>query len=396
MVLSIQSHRFNSFARFRLSSLLPSLYQNGRNATTFTGRNDHSLSSVVSDFEPDELHDDGEAKQKDNALRLALTQLAGEFGRESMLSLQRFFNSRRAPVISTGSLKLDLALGIGGLPKGRMVEIYGKEASGKTTLALHIIKEAQKLGGYCAYLDVENAMDPLLPESMGINTENLLISHPDCAENLLSVVDTLTKSGSVDVIVVDSAFFLQVAALVPQREIDTVVGGTFEDIQSQLMTQALRKINYSLCQSQTLIIFLNQVRKSLKSGRAEEVTCGGNALKFYSAVRLRMIRTRLLKTEDRITGLGVCAQVVKNKLAPAMTKAELEIQFGRGFCSESEVLELACEQSLIKKEGSSYVIGRKVFRNERVAEQYLMENEGVHDQIVAKLREKLFQRKMEP
>ncbi|KAI5560562.1 hypothetical protein POPTR_016G057700v4 [Populus trichocarpa] len=390
MVLSIQSHRFNSFARFRLSSLLPSLYQNGRNATTFTGSNDNSLSSVVSDFEPDELHDDGEAKQKDNALRLALTQLAGEFGRESMLSLQRFFNSRRAPVISTGSLKLDLALGIGGLPKGRMVEIYGKEASGKTTLALHIIKEAQKLGGYCAYLDVENAMDPLLPESMGINTENLLISHPDCAENLLSVVDTLTKSGSVDVIVVDS-----VAALVPQREIDTAVGGTFEDIQSRLMTQALRKINYSLCQSQTLIIFLNQVRKSLKSGRAEEVTCGGNALKFYSAVRLRMIRTRLLKTEDRITGLGVCAQVVKNKLAPAMTKAELEIQFGRGFCSESEVLELACEHSLIKKEGSSYVIGRKVFGNERVAEQYLMENEGVHDQIVAKLREKLFQRKME-
>ncbi|XP_011039455.1 PREDICTED: DNA repair protein recA homolog 2, mitochondrial-like isoform X4 [Populus euphratica] len=339
MLLSIQSLRFNSFARFRLSSLLPSLYQNGRNATTFTGSNDHSLSSLVSDFEPDELHDDGEAKQKDNALRLALTQLAGEFGRESMLSLQRFFNSRRAPVISTGSLKLDLALGIGGLPKGRMVEIYGQEASGKTTLALHIIKEAQKLGGL---------------------------------------------------------FILQVAALVPQHEIDTAVGGTFEDIQSRLMTQALRKINYSLCQSPTLVIFLNQVRKSLKSGRAEEVTCGGNALKFYSAVRLRMIRTRLLKTEDRIIGLGVCAQVVKNKLAPAMTKAELEIQFGRGFCSESEVLELACEHSLIKKEGSSYVIGRKVFGNERVAEQYLVENEGVHDQIVAKLREKIFQRKMEP
>ncbi|KAF9664767.1 hypothetical protein SADUNF_Sadunf16G0052200 [Salix dunnii] len=260
---------------------------NGREPITFTGRNDRSLSSV--DFEPDELHDDGEAKQKDNALRLALTHLAGEFGRESMLSLQRFFNSRRAPVISTGSLKLDHALGIGGLPKGRMVEIYGQEASGKTTLALHIIKEAQKLGGYCAYLDVENAMDPSLPESMGIKTENFLISRPDCAENLLSVVDTLTKSGSVDVIVVDS------------------------------------------------------VRKSLKSGHAEEVTCGGNALKFYSA----------------ITGLGVCAQVVKNKLAPAMTKAELQIQFGRGFCTESEVLELASEHSVVKKEGNSYVIGRK-------------------------------------
>ncbi|CAK7342650.1 unnamed protein product [Dovyalis caffra] len=351
--------------------------------------NDFVLLGKVSDFESDELHDEGEAKQKDNALRLALTQLAGDFGRESMLSLQRFFSSRRAPVISTGSLKLDLALGIGGLPKGRMVEIYGREASGKTTLALHIIKEAQKLGGYCAYLDVENAMDPSLAESMGINTENLLISRPDCAENLLSVVDTLTKSGSVDVIVVDS-----VAALVPQREIDSMVGGTFEDIQSRLMTQALRKINYSLCQSRTLIIFLNQVRTSLKSGRAEEVTCGGNALKFYSAVRLRMIRTGLLKTDDKITGLGVCAQVVKNKLAPATTKAELGIQFGRGFCSESEVLELACEHSLIKKEGSNYVIGREVFRNELAAEQYLIKNEGVLDQLVVQLREKLFQRKV--
>ncbi|KAJ6912678.1 DNA repair protein recA [Populus alba x Populus x berolinensis] len=383
MALSI---RFNSLARFRLCTLS----QNGRrHAVTFIGRNDHTISSVVSDFEPDELHDEGEAKQKDNALRLALTQLAGEFGRESMLSLQRFFSSRRASTISTGSLKLDLALGIGGLPKGRMVEIYGQEASGKTTIALHIIKEAQKLGGYCAFLDVENAMDHSLAKSMGVNTENLLISRPDCAENLLSVVNTLTKSGSVDVIVVDS-----VAALVPQREIDTVVGGSFEDIQSRLMTQALRKINYSLCQSRTLIIFLNQVRTSLKSGRAEEVTCGGNALKFYSAVRLRMIRTGLLKTGDKVTGLGVCAQVVKNKLAPAMTKAEIGIQFGRGFCFESEVLELACEQSLIKKEGSSYVIGREVFSNEHAAEQYLIENEGVLDQIVAKLRGKLLQRKM--
>ncbi|KAG5242606.1 DNA repair protein [Salix suchowensis] len=272
---------------------------------------------------------------------------------------------------------------------GRMVEIYGQEASGKTTIALHIIKEAQKLGGYCAYLDVENAMDHSLAKSMGVDTENLLISRPDCAENLLSVVNTLTRSGSVDVIVVDS-----VAALVPQHEIDTVVGGTIEDIQSRLMTQALRKINYSLCQSQTLIVFLNQVRRSLKPGRAEEVTCGGNALKFYSAVRLRMIRTGLLKTEDKVTGLGVCAQVVKNKLAPAMAKAELGIHFGRGFCFESEVLELACEQSLIKKEGRSYVIGREVFSNENAAEQYLTENEGVLDQIVAKLRGKLLQRKM--
>ncbi|XP_059463651.1 DNA repair protein recA homolog 2, mitochondrial isoform X3 [Corylus avellana] len=303
-----------------------------------------------------------------------------------MLSLQRFFSTRRAPVISTGSLKLDIALGVGGLPKGRIVEIYGQEASGKTTLALHIIKEAQKLGGYCAYLDVENAMDPSLAESMGVNTENLLISRPSSAEKLLSVVNTLTRSGAVDVIVVDS-----VAALVPQCEIDQKIGGTTEDVQSRIMTQALRKINYSLCQSKTLILFLNQVRLSPRSGRMEEVTCGGNALKFYAAVRLKMIRKELLKTEDKVTGLVVCVQVVKNSLAPSMKMAELGIRFGRGFCCESEALELACEHGLIVKEGSNYLIGGKVFSYKHEAENYLAENVGILDKMVMILRRHLFE-----
>ncbi|OAY40301.1 DNA repair protein recA homolog 2, mitochondrial isoform X2 [Manihot esculenta] len=346
MTLFLHSLRLNSFARFRLCSLFPPLPQNGRrDATTCVGRKARLLCSVanVSEFfECDQLHDDIESTEKDAALRLALTQLAGEFGRESMLSLRRFFSSRHAPVIPTGSLKLDLALGIGGLPKGRMVEIYGREASGKTTLALHIIKEAQKRGGYCAYLDAENALDASFVESMGVNTDNLLISPPDSAERLLSVVDTLTKSGSIDVIVVDS------------------------------------------------------VRSNVKSGKGlgcvGEDTCGGNALKFYSAVRLRMVKTGLLKTEDKATGLAVSVQVVKNKLAPAMKKADIGIQFGRGFRSESEILELACEHEVIMKDGNTYLIEGEVISDKHAAEGYLSENYEVLDRIVVALRRQLFGR----
>ncbi|TYJ12392.1 hypothetical protein E1A91_A11G346500v1 [Gossypium mustelinum] len=366
-----------------------------RDAITFVGASTRNLSSVgdASEFQFDEFRDDNKEIKKDGALRDALSQLSGDFGRESMLSLQRFFRSRHTPVISTGSLKLDLALGIGGLPKGRMVEIYGREASGKTTLALHIIKEAQKRGGYCAYFDVENAMDPSLAEAIGVNTQNLLISLPDCAENLLCAVDTLTKSGSVDVIVVDS-----VAALVPQCEIDGSIGDNKRDVQARIMTQALRKISSSLCRSNTLILFLNQVRYNSKQSQAfghmDEVTCGGNALKFYSAIRLRMIRTGLLKNEDKVTGLGVCVQVVKNKLAPVMQKAELGIQFGRGFCRESEVLELACEYGIINKEGSNYYIEGKIFSGKQEAERYLAEKDGVLENIAMALRTILFERKM--
>ncbi|XP_031272307.1 DNA repair protein recA homolog 2, mitochondrial isoform X1 [Pistacia vera] len=389
MLQFVQSLRINSFARLRF------FCQSGRrDAITYIGMNARSLSSVVhvSEFEHDEPLDDLKTIEKDNALRQALSQLSGEFGKESMLSLKRFFSSRRAPVISTGSLKLDLALGIGGLPKGRIVEIFGREASGKTTLALHVIKEAQKLGGYCAYLDAENAIDPSLLEAMGVDTENLLISHPDSAENLLSVVDTLTKSGSVDVIVVDS-----VAALVPQCEIDVPVGGVYRDVQSRILTQALRKIHYSLCQSHSVIIFLNQVRSSVKPGqvfgRFDEVTCGGNSLKFYAALRLRMMRTGLLKTGDKITGLGVSVQVVKNKLAPAMKKSDLMIEFGKGFCCEPEVLELACEHGVIVEEGNNYMIEGEVFGDRYSAERHLIENEEVLDNIITNLRKHLFERK---
>ncbi|KAK7244496.1 hypothetical protein RIF29_39319 [Crotalaria pallida] len=381
------------FTRPLSSSLLCTLLQNGgRQILARVGMNTCSLSfaAETSDLEHDETHDIVKATERADALRLAVSQLASEFSKESMLSLQKFFGVRRAHVISSGSLNLDLALGIGGLPKGRMVEIYGREAAGKTTLALHVIKEAQKLGGYCAYLDAEHALDLSLVESMGVNTENLLISHPDCAENLLSMVDTLTKSGAVDVIVVDS-----VAALVPKLELDQLGISTKQDLLSRMMTQALRKIHYSLSNSRTLLIFVNQIRFSPKSvkgcGPMEEVTCGGNALRFYAAIRLRLSRTGLIKSEEKVEGLQVSVQVVKNKLAPAaMKKAELGIKFGRGFCHESEVLDLACEHGMIVKDEGSYFIEGETFNSREAAELYLATNERVCDKLVMDLRRLYF------
>ncbi|RZB47787.1 DNA repair protein recA-like 2, mitochondrial isoform C [Glycine soja] len=355
--------------------LSPFCQNGGRQIMSRIGMTACSLSSAAeaSDFECDAIHDDVKAAEKDNALCLAVSQLASEFSKESMLSLQKIFGVRRAHVISTGSLKLDLALGIGGLPKGRIVEIYGREAA-----------------GYCAYLDVENALDFSLMESMGIDTENLLISHPDCAENLLSMVDTLTKSGAVDVIVIDS-----VAALVPKCELDQLGVTTNRDLQSRMMTQALRKIHYSLSHSQTLIVFINQIRLSPKSakeyGSVEEVTCGGNALRFYAAVRLRLSRVRLIKTEDKVEGVMICAQVVKNKLAPAATKrAELGIKFGRGFCHESDVLDLACEHGIFVKHEGSYFIEGNSFDSREAAELFLAQNHAVCDKVVKDMRRLYF------
>lgn len=348
--------------------------------------------SVENAFEYDRdrpYYDEGKLMEKDTALHLALSHLAGDFDKESMLSFQRFFGSRLAPVISTGSLKLDLSLGIGGLPKGRIVEIYGQEASGKTTLGFHIVKEAQKLGGYCAYLDLENAMDTSFAEAIGVNTENLLLARPNCAEDSLSVIDTLVKSGSIDVIVVDS-----VAALLPQCELDGVIDTTLPAQQSRLMTQALSKIHMSLCRSQTLLIFINQVRSNLRSfpsfGHASEVTCGGNALKFYAAIRMRIMRRGLLETADEITGINVSVQVMKNKLAPAMKKAELNIEFGKGICREDEVLELALQYGVILKEGNGYCIDGHIFKDKEEAKHYLVENEETVDDVIRILREKLF------
>lgn len=351
----------------------------------------HHLSSVVGtirEFESDQPCDDEKVTKKEAALHLALSQLVGDFDRDSNLSLHRFYSSRYASVISTGSLKLDQALGIGGLPKGRMVEIYGQEASGKTTLALHIVKEAQQLGGCCAYIDAENAMNPSLAEAMGVDIENLLITHPTSAENSLSIVNTLITSGSVDVIVVDS-----VAALVPQCEIDGMISLNSEEVQSRLMTQALRKIHYSLSRSKTLIIFVNQLRNKVKSinGPVNMVTCGGNALKFYAAMRMRIVRNSLLENKDEIFGISISIQVTKNKLAPAMKKATLNIGFGKGICREAEVLELASEHGIVLRERNGYWINGKFFKDDEEAHRYLAEDKCAQDELVNTLRNELFE-----
>ncbi|KGN54757.2 DNA repair protein recA homolog 2, mitochondrial isoform X2 [Cucumis sativus] len=370
--------RLKHFEPSRFSSLSHSLLQGRRDVISYVGIDACHFSSL----------------EKDTALHSAISQVAADFGKDSKLFLQRFLSSRFAPVISTGSLKLDIALGIGGLPKGRIIEIYGQEASGKTTLALHIIKEAQKLGGYCAYFDAENAMDMSFAESMGVNVDNLLISPPASAENLLCAVNTLVRSGSVDVVVVDT-----VAALVPQCELDAPIGSSERDSRPRVMNQALRKIHYSLKLSQTLVVFINQVRSAgYQNGfeQKDEVTCGGNALQFYAAVRLRLLRKGLLKSGDKVTGVAVGVQVVKNKLASPMKMVELGIHFGRGFCCESEVLELGCEHGVILKDGSNFHIEGRICSSKHEAEQYLIENEDVLNKVVEILRNQLFVQESSP
>ncbi|GAB4853778.1 hypothetical protein Ancab_017971 [Ancistrocladus abbreviatus] len=241
---------------------------------------------------------DENMSKKDLALQQALEQITSQFGKGSIMWLGRSVAPRHVPVVSTGCFALDIALGIGGLPKGRVIEIYGPEASGKTTLALHVIAEAQKLGGYCAFIDAEHALDPALAEAIGVNTQNLLLAQPDCGEQALSLVDTLIRSGSVDVVVVDS-----VAALVPKGELDGEMGDAHMAMQARLMSQALRKLSHSLSLSQSILLFVNQVRAKLNTfgfGAPTEVTCGGNALKFYASVRLNIKRIGLVKKGEEV------------------------------------------------------------------------------------------------
>jgi protein RecA len=343
------------------------------------------------DYESDPPLDDAKALEKESSLNVAVSQLASDFDRESNLCLERFSRTRRASVISTGSLKLDLALSTGGLPKGRMVEIFGKEASGKTTLALHVVKEAQKNGGYCAYIDAENAFNPSFAEAIGVDSERLLIAQPDSAENSLSIVNTLV-GGSVAVVVVDS-----VAALIPKCEMEGEIYTNFEDIQSRLMTRALRKIQYTLCRSESLIIFVNQVRTKLSSnhfpGIYKEVPCGGNALGFYAAVRMRTSRRELRYNEDQATGISISVQIMKNKLAPASLKeAGIDIRFGKGICHESEILEMASSVGVVVKEGSGYWINGVFLPGRAEAEKFLHENTGVADEICNTVRNQFLQR----
>ncbi|KAL8040320.1 hypothetical protein ABFX02_10G089800 [Erythranthe guttata] len=330
--------------------------------------------------------------KKDLALKVAMNQITASFGEGSIMWHGRSISPRQTAVVSTGSFALDIALGIGGLPKGRVVEIYGPEASGKTTLALHVIAEAQKQGGYCVFLDAEHALDPALVKAIGVDSEKLLISQPDSGEQALSLVDTLIRSGSVDVVVVDS-----VAALVPKGELDGEMGDAHMAMQARLMSQALRKLTHSLSLAQTILIFTNQVRSKLSTfggfGGPSEVTCGGNALKFYSSVRLNIKRTGLVKKGDETTGSQVVVKIVKNKHAPPFRTAEFELEFGKGICREAELIDLGCKHKFITKAVPYLYMNDQTFHGKDSLKQYLSENETAREELVKKLRDKLINAK---
>lgn len=326
---------------------------------------------------------DGNKKQ---ALNAALSQIDRQFGKGSVMWLgdKSAFNDIEA--ISTGSLGLDIALGIGGLPRGRIAEIYGPESSGKTTLTLQVIAECQRKGGVAAFIDAEHALDPIYAEKLGVKLDELLISQPDTGEQALEIADMLVRSGAVDVIVIDS-----VAALTPKAEIEGEMGDQHIGLQARLMSQALRKLTGNLKRSNTLAIFINQIR--MKIGvmfGSPETTTGGNALKFYASVRLDIRRTGSIKKGEEVLGSETRVKVVKNKVAPPFKQADFEILYGQGISRLGEVVELAVKLELIEKSGAWYSYqGNRVGQGKDNARQFLMDNPKIAEELEAKIREKL-------
>ena len=325
-------------------------------------------------------------ENRKKALAAALGQIEKQFGKGSVMRLGDGAGIRDIDAVSTGSIGLDVALGIGGLPKGRVIEIYGPEASGKTTLTLQVVAEAQKTGGTAAFVDAEHALDPTYAEKLGVNVDELLVSQPDTGEQALEITDMLVRSGAVDVIVVDS-----VAALTPKAEIEGEMGDSHMGLQARLMSQALRKLAGNIKRSNAMVIFINQIR--MKIGvmfGSPETTTGGNALKFYSSVRLDIRRIGAIKKGDEVIGNQTRVKVVKNKVSPPFKMTEFEILYGEGISREGEIIELGVDQGIIEKAGSWYSYGsNRIGQGKENVREYLKTNPEVAEEVEARIRAKL-------
>ncbi len=320
---------------------------------------------------------------KTKALDAALSQIERAFGKGSIMRLGKNKASIEVDTVSTGSLSLDIALGIGGLPRGRVVEIYGPESSGKTTLALHCIAEAQKKGGTCAFVDAEHALDPVYARKLGVNIDDLLISQPDAGEQALEIADTLVRSGAVDVLVIDS-----VAALVPRAELEGEMGDSQPGLQARLMSQALRKLTASINRSNTMVIFINQIR--MKIGvmyGSPETTTGGNALKFYASVRLDIRRIGAIKEREEVVGNQTRVKVVKNKLAPPFKQVEFDIMYGQGISKTGELVDLGVKAGVVEKSGSWFSYdSQRIGQGRENAKTFLKANPDIAAKIEAAIR----------
>jgi recombination protein RecA len=326
---------------------------------------------------------DKETMDKQKALDAALGQIERAFGKGSIMKLGSREAATDSEVISTGSLGLDIALGIGGMPRGRVIEIYGPESSGKTTMALHVLAEAQKLGGTCAFIDAEHALDPAYAKKLGVNIDELLISQPDAGEQALEIADTLVRSGAIDVLVIDS-----VAALVPRAELEGEMGDSHVGLHARLMSQALRKLTGSISKSRSMVIFINQIR--LKIGVMfgnPETTTGGNALKFYASVRLDIRRIGAIKEREQVIGNQTRVKVVKNKMAPPFKVVEFDIMYGEGVSKRGELIDLGIQAGVVEKSGSWFSYdGQRIGQGRENAKNFLKENPEIADAIEHAIR----------
>ena len=321
---------------------------------------------------------------KNKALDAAMVQIERAFGKGSIMRMGARSGDEQVEVISSGSLGLDLALGVGGLPRGRIIEVYGPESSGKTTLALHAIAEAQRRGGTCAFIDAEHALDPVYARKLGVDVDNLLISQPDAGEQALEIADTLVRSGAIDVLVVDS-----VAALVPRAELEGEMGDSHMGLHARLMSQALRKITGSVSRSNTMLIFINQIR--LKIGVMfgnPETTTGGNALKFYASVRMEIRRIGQIKDREQVVGNQTRVKVVKNKLAPPFRQVEFDIMYGEGVSKVGELIDLGVKAGVVEKSGAWFSCdSQRIGQGRENAKQFLREHPEIADMIERKVRD---------